>query len=100
MKRISLSVVAGLLLPVLIFAGAIFTDVLGYARATDILLYSIIWPLYIYAPIFGESFTTVWVSMLCDFIVYALLSYALLSWRNLAGDKPAFQTLNLKIFDK
>ena len=105
-KRITLSVVGGMSIPLLLFFVAVFTSGSGFEWLAGILYFVVGWPLAIYDPIFtpppncswdcGPTLPAILTSTLCDVVVFALLSYAFLSWRNIAGkDEAGFQTLNL-----
>ena len=104
-KRVTLSLVGGMSIPVLLFFAAVFASGSTFEWLAGILFFAVGWPLEIYSPIFPPpadapffepTTPAMLATMLCDLIVYSLLSYAFLYWRNIAGkDETVFQTLNL-----
>lgn len=105
MRRVSLSVVGGMVIPILLFLGGAFASDLNIGWLAGTLLFAVGWPFEIYSPIFppppdcpfcDPTLPAMLASMLCDFIVYALISYAFMWWRGIGEDgRAVFQTLNL-----
>ena len=91
MKRMMEAAAGGILFPILLLFGAIFAEASGLGGLARILTLTFMWPLLIYSPIFPPppeclscepTMAAILVTMLCDFIVFSLLSYGLFYWRD------------------